>query len=273
VSRPEPTETPRPLPRGILRELLGRGRFLLCLDYDGTLSQITADPARAFPLARARDAVRALARHPERLAVAIVSGREVDVVRRLLGLNSGLMFAGTHGLELVASDGRWRHPAGVEESTAELDAVRSFLCCAVPRERGFIVEDKRVALALHYRNADPAEACELLLRFERFVAENAPRLEIMRGNMVYEALARGLGGKGAAVKFLLQELGEPRPQTAYFGDDTTDEDAFFALGPENAVTVLVGPERRSFAKYRVAGPREVADLLADLAAQLEAGRP
>jgi trehalose-phosphatase len=253
--------------------MLSRGRFLLCLDYDGTLSEITADPASAFPLARARDAIRTLAGHPERIAVAIVSGREVDVVKRLLGLHSGLLFAGTHGLELVASDGRRRYPAGVEESCAELDAVRSFLSRAVPPERGFIVEDKRVALALHYRNADPAEARAVLERFDRFVAKSTPRLEIMRGSMVYEALARGIGGKGAAVKFLLEEIGEPRPPTVYFGDDTTDEDAFFALGPEGAVTVLVGAERKSFAKYRVAGPREVADLLAGLAAQLEAGRP
>ncbi len=270
--KPVSSETPRPLPRGLLAGLLERARLLLCLDYDGTISEIIPDPERAVPIESARESIRTLARHPDRLAVAVVSGREIAAVRRLLGLGAGLLFAGAHGLEYIGLDGRRHYPAGVEQCRADLDAVRRFLRGAVARGRGFVVEDKRAALALHYRNADPAEAGGLLERFGRFVAERTPSLEIMRGKMVYEALPRGIGGKGAAVRFFLGELGEPRPQPVYFGDDTTDEDAFLALAPLGGVTVLVGPERRSFAKFRVAGPREVAELLAELAAKLEAGR-
>ncbi len=271
-SKPEPIDTPRPLPRGLLPALLGRGRLLLCLDYDGTIAEIVADPARAVPLERAREALRVLIRHPDRVVVAIVSGRELDVLRGLLGLDFGLLFAGAHGLEYVGLDGRPRCPAGLEQCRDELDAVRGFLSRAVPGGRGFIVEDKKVAITLHYRNADPTEARQLLPRFERFVTENAPRLEIMRGKMVYEALPRGIGGKGAAVRFFLDEFGKPDRQVAYFGDDTTDEDAFLALDREQDITVLVGEERKSFAKFRVAGPREVAEVLSELASTLEMGR-
>ena len=50
---PPPTNRPANLPPDLLRELASRERLFLCLDYDGTLSQITARPneARPAPLA------------------------------------------------------------------------------------------------------------------------------------------------------------------------------------------------------------------------------
>ena len=45
--RPEPADYPEVLPRGLLSGLLDRGKLLLGLDYDGTLSEITNIPAEA----------------------------------------------------------------------------------------------------------------------------------------------------------------------------------------------------------------------------------
>ncbi len=267
--RSAPTERPRPLPPGLLPDLLARGRLLLCLDYDGTLSEITPKIAEALPLKRARAAIESLAATPARILVAVISGRDVATVRKLLGLARGIMFAGIHGLELVGADGVARMAQGVEESLGDLRTLRDFLAREVPGGRGFVVEDKRLALALHYRCAAPAEARPMLTRIEEFVARETPRLKLLKGKMVYEMLPRAAAGKGGAVKWFIEQMGEPRPQVAYFGDDTTDEDAFFALRcNKTAATVLVGPERPSFARYRVDAPSAVADILAELAAVL-----
>lgn len=270
--RPIPLERPRPLPHQLLASLLERGRLLLCLDYDGTLSEITPDIARAIPVPRAREAIASIALSLGWVTVAIVSGRDLATVRRLLGVDSGIMFAGTHGLELIGPDGVTRLAPGVEESLDDLQALRDHLAREVPAQRGFVVEDKRLAIAFHYRKADPTEAAPLLAHLEEFVASVTPRLEIIKGKMVYEMLPRGVAGKGSAVRWFIEQMGEPRTQVAYFGDDTTDEDAFFALRPQDAVTVLVGPERESFARYRVDGPSAVADLLAELSAMLASER-
>jgi trehalose 6-phosphate phosphatase len=82
--------------------------------------------------------------------------------------------------------------------------------------------------------------------------------------MIHEAIARGIGGKGAALEFFMRDAGVPGPHTTYFGDDVTDEDAFRALAAHGGIGVLVGAQRRSFAQYRVDGPTDVADLLEQL---------
>ena len=65
-----------------------------------------------------------------------------------------------------------------------------------------------------------------------------PRLKIVEGNMVDEILPRDVGGKGFAMRWLQDSMTERPDSIAYFGDDTTDEDAFFEL--RNGVTILVG---------------------------------
>lgn len=266
--QPQPTEVPRPLPSGALRKLAERGRFLLCLDYDGTLAQITSDPLKAFPLPRAREAIAALATRPEKVALAIVSGRDLDTLRHLLGLRSGMLFAGTHGLEFAGMDGMHFYAAGAEECLGDIAMLREFLASDPIIGRGFIIEDKGIALTLNYRNADPDEAREAIARMEQFVRRHTPRLAIMEGKMIREAIPAGIGGKGDAVRRFIRESAVAASASAYIGDDVTDEDAFLALGAEGGLTVMVGAERPSFARWRVSRPDEVADLLCDLAARV-----
>src|SRR5438552_19131269 len=70
-----PAKAPRPLRAGALRERLLRGRLLLCLDYDGTLSEIVANPMEAWPVPGAREAILSLAKYPANVVSAVVSGR------------------------------------------------------------------------------------------------------------------------------------------------------------------------------------------------------
>jgi len=241
----------------------------LCLDFDGTLSELTNDPWMAVPLPRAKDAIAELARHPEKLTLAIISGRDLDTLLGLLGLRDGLLFAGTHGLELIGRDGERRFASGVDRCAKDIEMVREFIARSIPKDRGFIVEDKGVALTLNYRNARPDDAREALVAFDDFVSRR-PTLELLHGKMIYEAVPRGIGGKGAALEFFMRDASVPGLQTTYFGDDLTDEDAFLALVPHRGIGVLVGTERQSFAQYRVDSPTDVAHVLEELISRISA---
>jgi trehalose 6-phosphate phosphatase len=181
----------------MLEELAGRSPILLGLDYDGTISELASRPGLARPVEGVVPAIKSLARLRTRIAVAIVSGRPVAELRRMTGLGHEVMFAGVHGLEIAArSDKAGGQNVGdevrvVEDAArcgAELDRVRDWLAQNVPADAGFEVEDKRLAVALHYRNARRDAAIALCARFEDFVRTNAPQLRAVHNIMVVEAL-------------------------------------------------------------------------------------
>jgi trehalose 6-phosphate phosphatase len=260
---PEPDQIPHPLPQGLIAERLAQGHLLLCLDFDGTISELTDDPWKAVPLPRAKAAIAELARHPEKITLAIVSGRDLDTLLELLGLCDGLVFAGTHGLEFMGRDGVRRAAPGLDECAHDIELLRDFLARTIPANRGFIVEDKRVALTLNYRNAEPDDAREALAAFDDFVAQR-PTLQLLRGKMIHEAIPSGVGGKGDALEVLIRTARTEASRAVYFGDDTTDENAFRVLVPQGGIGVLVGAPRKSFAQYRVDHPTDVADILEEL---------
>ena len=250
---PDPINIPTALPPGLIAERLARTHPLLCLDFDGTISELTNDPWKAVPIPPAKNAIAELARHPRKITVAIVSGRDLDTLIGLLGLRDGLMFAGTHGLEFIGRDGVRHHAPGVERCAADMKIVREFLTKSIPKDRGFIIEDKGIAMTINYRNAKPDDARPTLEAFDNFVS-NRPTLQVLHGKMVHEAIPRGIGGKGAAIEFFMRDTGIDASNTIYIGDDTTDEDAFRMLAPRGGITVMVGVARASFAECRVDTP-------------------
>ena len=264
---PPPTSVPRPLPRTLLPDLVRRNKLLLCLDYDGTLSEITGRPADARPVLFARRVLAALATHHERIVVAIISGRDIDTLRRQLEIDRGLVLVGNHGLEYVDRDGHRHLVAGIENFQPNLEMVRDWMSKEIPRRSGFVIEDKRLTIALHYRNANPPAATAIRASLRKFLDRECPNLRILAGNKVDEVIPRDIGGKGSAVRRLLDSKLERDRVAVYIGDDVTDEDAFFALRDEG-VTVRVGALQRSWARYRVNGPSDVVAALGDLVAAL-----
>jgi trehalose 6-phosphate phosphatase len=246
----------------LLVQLADGPGLLLCLDYDGTLAEITTDPATAEPYPGVREQLQRLPSLRNQLTIAIVTGRTLSDVKRLLGVESGLFFSGVHGLELDEPGAKPRFATEALACASELAAVRRWFAANVPDGRGFMIEDKEVALGLHFRRADAQEAAALCDRFAQFVARETPELKLVRLKMLAEAMPRA-ASKARAVMALKQQVPSAYV-TAYFGDDTTDEDAFAALG-QGDVGVLVGAERRSLARFRVAGPAAVVRELRSLA--------
>jgi trehalose 6-phosphate phosphatase len=119
---------------------------------------------------------------------------------------------------------------------------------------------------VHVRAASPAGRRAA----RRIVARLTPpdRL-LLAGRRVLELAPIGRPTKGDAVRWIAaRRAGAP---ILYVGDDTTDEDAFAALGPGDFPVRVMHRERpsergRSRARYRLAGPAAVSALVAALAA-------
>lgn len=133
----------------------------------------------------------------------------------------------------------------------------------VPPASGLVIEDKHFSVALHYRLADPGMAQEIGRRLVEFVATRRP-LIIGEGKMVIEARPRG-ASKGAAVRILSND-GSERCVAVYFGDDVTDEDAFYELRGQGVTVKVSAQPLPSWANYRVASPQGVVAAMAEMMA-------
>ncbi len=238
-------------------------RLLLCLDYDGTLTPIAARPEEARPTPALLSLLSQLVQRPN-LVVAIVSGRSLLDLRTLLPV-PGLVFIGTHGCEIGTPDGKTKLlvPGGVV--SLAIARLRQEIAPTLVNSPGLILEDKRYALALHYRLAQSQDtwAIEEFLAAVRAYQRKGITLEVIHGKKVIEVRPVG-SSKGRAVQFLLAgEHANTFP--IYIGDDLTDEEAFTALS-ERGITILVAdPPQASAARYYLNNPPEVLRFLSMLA--------
>ncbi|MEX2274360.1 MAG: trehalose-phosphatase [Actinomycetota bacterium] len=193
---------------GPLRERSDRAGVLL--DFDGSLSPIVARPDDAAPVRGAREVLAALAARYR--LVALVSGRPSDELVARIDV-PGLAYVGLYGLEAAAP----------ELTHALLPRVET--AAAVVPEAW--VEDKRVSVAVHYRQtSDPAGARRALVVALEPVAADAG-MHLIEGKMVLELVPPDRPLKGGAVRDIVGAHG--LEAVLYAGDDVADLDAFSTL--------------------------------------------
>jgi trehalose 6-phosphate phosphatase len=254
----------------------------LFLDYDGTLSPIVERPELALLPQAARAVLRRLA---ERMPVAILSGRLREDAAALVGLPR-LYYAGSHGFDIAGppptpAEPQLRQVIG-EEVPAVMQRVAERLRSDLAGIDGVLVEDKRFAVAVHYRLVDDRDLPRIEAAVDRAArrqGEGGPghpgeRLRKTGGKKVWELRPDIDWDKGKALLWLLDRLGLNRPDALplFLGDDVTDEDAFIAVAGRGGIGVLVAEEARpTAASYRLRDPAEVVELLARLADLLAPG--
>ena len=239
------------------RLLEGR-RLALLLDYDGTLTPIVERPADARIPDRIRGALADLA---ALLTVGIISGRDLDDVRAMVGVD-GLWYAGSHGFDVVSPTGARRQ---FDEGTAALPALEqadAALRQLVAELAGVAVERKRFAIAVHFRAADPSvePRLEELVRHE---ADAHPELRMAGGKKIFELRPAADWDKGKALEWVLSAATDDDASVLpiYIGDDETDEDALLVVR-RTGVGIVVGDEERpTAAHYRLDDPSQVGDFL------------
>jgi len=226
--------------RDELSRRLGDHGLAVLLDYDGTLTPIVADYRKAFLPDAMRATLEALA---SRHTVAVVSGRDLADVRRLVGLDT-VYYSGSHGFELAGPDD-WQHTHGdAAEYLPDLDRAEAELTSALAAVPGHAIERKRFSIAVHYRQVDAERVAEVAAAVDELLEDNS-RLVKGLGKKVFEIKPALNWDKGRAVELLLDTLGMSQDDTlaVYIGDDITDEAVFRVLRQPD-LSIVIGDDNR-----------------------------
>lgn len=204
------------------------------LDVDGTLIEIASAPDKVETPLDMVAAVSGLQRALDG-AVAIVSGRPLVELDRLMAPLI-LPAAGLHGLECRGPDGSVARDDG---QAARLETIRHELAAFAAAHPGIIVEDKRLAIAVHYRAA-PEFAEEVNRLARSLVAAHDGSLGLLPGKMVVEIKSKKTN-KGAVVETFMTQIPFRGRTPVFIGDDYTDEDGFRAANRMGGQSIRVGP--------------------------------
>jgi trehalose 6-phosphate phosphatase len=238
--------------------LHGAKRWAFFLDFDGTLVKLRRRPSEVRMSARAGRVVKLLAAHTG-VTVAIVSGRRLRDLRKLVGLER-LRYFGLQGAE------REGEPAKIgKQATLALEGAKRNAQIQLESIAGIWIEDKGLSFAVHYRGANRAAAARAGAALGRIAAARGDALHVLNGSRVWEVLPAEIPGKSSAVEAVLGEL-PAETAAVYIGDDGTDEVAFAVL--LNEITVRVGRESSTRARYYVRTPADVLRLLARMEKEL-----
>jgi trehalose 6-phosphate phosphatase len=206
------------LPPELLPLTAAPHRSALCLDFDGTLSAIVADPVAARPLPEVPELLSRLAAVFG--VVAVISGRPVDFLRRVLEDPVRVRLVGLYGLEWIGPDGIRAVAPGVEPWVVVVEDAVARATAEAPE--GVYVEPKGLTVTLHWRHAPESrpwveafaarevDLHHLAAHHSRQAIELGPPLSVDKGTVVH-GLAAGMEAVAA------------------FGDDLGDLPAFRAL--------------------------------------------
>ena len=261
--RPSPDNPPSAVEHwsAIRKQLQGK-RPAVFLDYDGTLTPIVSRPEDAVLSRPMRTALERLARS---CLTVIVSGRERSEVAALVAMDS-LYYAGSHGFDITGPHGSaMQHSAGEDFVTDIADAYER-LKPEVERIPGATIENKRFALAIHYRNVAERDVAPIE-RMVSAVVEGNPRLRRTGGKKIFEVRPNIDWHKGKALLWVMEALALSPNDTVpiYIGDDETDEDAFRAIQRDGVAIVVLDESRPTDAHYQVSDVDEVRLVLEQLA--------
>jgi trehalose 6-phosphate phosphatase len=252
-SCPDSSGEPRPALRNPL------AGHALYLDIDGTILDLAPSPeAVEVPVWM----VPLLQQLSGKLdgAVAFVSGRTIAAIDHLF---RPLTFpaVGVHGGEVRTADGKIVIDG---QLSTQLQAAEPLLQQAIARIRGVQLENKRSVIALHYRSV-PERGREVLKIAELVASGLGSQFGVLMGKCVVEIRPRHLT-KGSAIRQLMERAPFRDRIPIFAGDDTTDEDAFEVVNGLGGISLRVGEEAPTAAKFRLATPDQLRGWLLEVAA-------
>jgi trehalose 6-phosphate phosphatase len=220
---------------------------LLAFDFDGTLAPIVSRPEVAHMPKGWSAMVKTLAL---RMPVAVVTGRSVADVSTKLGFQPHYII-GNHGAE---------DPEGAlgTGSVVRLDAMRRKLALLKHRwaPLGIELEDKRYSMALHYRLASDMTAAQACIH--ELVTGADTGLHFFPGKCVMNIAPSDAPDKASAVMSLVSRAGAGA--AIFSGDDVNDEPVF-ERAPPDWLTLKVGLDRTSAARFFVESHEDIERLL------------
>lgn len=215
--------------------------WALFLDIDGCLLDFADHPDDVVVPDGLHDDVLTL-REALGGALALVSGRSLAQIDALFP-EMALDAAGLHGLQLRAALTGDSEP---EENAGDLASVRDAAEQVASAHPGARVEDKGVALALHWRAAPQARSA--LEAIAAAAVGRMPGYRLQHGNCVVELRPDG-HHKGTAIERLMGTAPFRDRLPVYAGDDFTDEDGFMTTNTLGGLSIIVGDRRPTTARH------------------------
>ena len=218
--------------RRIKSRMATSGKNVLILDYDGTLAPFRSDSAKAVPYPHVTEILAKIQSAGGDLY--ILTGREPEEVRTLLGMAAWPEIWGCHGAVRLLPDGGRENPEIGEAARIKLDeAEREALALGIGR-----VERKTTSVALHWRGEPEEDEA----RMRRAISEAWGRMghagfsvEKFDGGleMRMEGFDKGRAVAAIIAKYTQQDF------AAFLGDDQTDEEGFAMIRKLGGLGVLV----------------------------------
>lgn len=233
-------------------------RYLLLLDYDGTLTPIVSQPDKAKLKAAHKKTLQQLIKD-QRFMLAIVTGRTLKKIKTLLGL-SNITYICNHGFEIKYKNKLFIQPQA-KKSQAILKKIKALLAKELKPYQGFLLEDKKYTLSIHYRQVKPSQTKNFKKTVLKTVTPFLKQIRMTTGKKVFELRPPIKWDKGQAVLWLMARL-KDKFTPVYIGDDTTDEDAFKAL-KNKGLTFHVG-QGKTLAKQKLKNTTEVYSFLKNM---------
>ena len=255
---------------GQLAGVVGARRPAIFFDFDGTLSPIVEQPGAAALAPGADKALQSLAAlYP----VAILSGRDLADIQERVGI-PGLWYAGSHGFEMVGPDGKYHSNETAAQAIPLLEQAAAELTDRLRPITGVVVEHKRYAVAVHYRNAEPEAAATVTAAVHN--VGNRLGLKATSGRMVAELRPDIDWDKGRTLEWIVDQVAGEEPLLPIFlGDDLTDEDGFDAVLHDGIGIVVRHSEdgdRATGARFSLDDPDRVREFVERLVEQCDIDR-
>ena len=220
-------------------------RLAMLFDYDGTLTPIVEHPSQARLQQRT---LRLLERLSLAVDVGIISGRSLDDLQSMVDIPN-LYYAGITGLQLDLRGERITHPE-VEKYQALMAKVASRLDKLAALFPGAWLEDKRLAVTLHYRRVDASRHKQLLATARETLLDCSALLRVTDVPMALEIMPALDWDKGAAVRQILDAIGDPLP-TIFSNSTTHDSEAMAGVVSRGGIAVAVGDAPSASAQYHL----------------------
>lgn len=231
----------------------------LFIDFDGTLAGIASLPPRVLApaylpdlLLRTRSALNG--------ALGIISNRTLRDIDRLTKWTVPAV-AGVHGLERRTAENLVTEHDPRREFL--LDKVRNELQVLLELHPNVNVEDKGVAIALHYEGCPSArEDCLMFAR--SFVLADAIsgawEISMIEAHCGIE-LTLGTSSKAVAIREFMQEAPFRGRVPIVIGHDLSSEEIFREAQGLGGTAIIVGPRRPTAANFALPDSRAVHEWL------------
>lgn len=251
----------------------GSGMKAIFLDYDGTLREFEKRPELAVPTQEIQKLLAALNARDD-LLVHIISGRDADFLNTHLGAHSRVRLMAEHERRVSGRFQIWSPESNSDDS--EPIGMESWKILARPlmttltaQIGGSTIEDKASSLVWHYRGVENEclgdnAAKTLVDQLEQLKREHSrPDITVSSGSKMVEVARRSVP-KGKVVRelcdFWQEANGAPFEAVLVAGDDVSDE-SMFQDTPLGALTIKVGQQATTSAKFCVENPQELRALL------------